>query len=139
MTNSSALVVESSLAVGELGRFLLAAVINTLQSEGRLALFRAPQPHPLCLEAAYENFDGSPWLKLGDERWDSWSSEVVMLCYEKLQGFHVHHPNILDLWIRAFGGETQDFWEMHRLCISRQVMASLVERGGHPLRALKIL
>ena len=136
---SSALVVESSLAEGELGWFLLAVVLNTLHSDGRLAVFRGPQSHPLCAEAPYENYDGAPWLKLGDELWEGWSSEVVMLCYEKLQGVNVHQPKVLDLWIRAFGGETQDFWEMHRLCISRQVMASLVERGGHPLRALKIL
>ena len=138
MTSATPLVVESSLAEGELGHFLCAAVLKTLHSEGRLLVFRAPHPHPLCPEVAFENFDSAPWLKIGEDRWDSWSSEVVMLCYERLRAFQVHDLHLLDLWIRAFCGESKDFWEMHRLCVSRQVMASLVERGGQPLRALKI-
>ena len=132
------MVVESSLNEGELGYYLLGAILKTLYDKNELDFFRGNNVHPHSPNAAFECYDGAPWLKLGEHRWDSWSSEIVMQAYEILAAQQVMEPQTLDLWIRAFGGESKDFWEMHRLCVSRQVMASLVERGGHPLRALKI-
>jgi hypothetical protein len=131
-------IVESSLTEGELGYLLLGAVLKTLYDRETLDCFRGVNPHRHCANAAFERYEGAPWLKIGDHRWEAWSSEIITQCYEILSAQNTMDPQTLDLWIRAVGGESKDFWELHRLCVSRELMASLVERGGNPLRALKI-
>lgn len=138
--------VESSVRAGDLGGFLVAAVLKTLESSAGLKTYRGPElpsfllPESSSVQATWDHevFDGAPWLKIGEHRWEAWSSDVVMVVYERVEAYKTQDPLALDLWLRALGGESQNYWEMQSLCHSRQVMASLVERGGNPLRALKL-
>jgi hypothetical protein len=123
---------------GDLGMFLLSAALRTLQIDEKLTVFRGIEFPPWLEEVPFDSFDGSPWLKVDDQRWDHWSSDMVLLLYDKVGGHRVHDPLALDLWIRALGGESDNFWKMHQLSSSRQMMSSLIERGGNPLRALKL-
>lgn len=129
--------VSSNLQKGELGYALLGAVLRTLfLKEGLSGLRGHASAQALACGASFQQGQDFPFLSLDEESWDEWSSELVMNLYTRLEGFRLHDDLALDLWILAVGGEARDFWELHRLSGSNTVMASLIERGGHPLRAL---
>lgn len=137
-SSTPSLVVESSMVSGDLGFFLLAACLRTLDLNERLGLYRGCACPEGMTELPFEPFDAAPWLKIGEQRFEAWSSDLVMVVYELVGGWDLHDALALDLWARALGGESQTYWEMQHLSSSRQLMASLVERGANPLRALKI-
>lgn len=131
--------VQTSLVKGELGYYLAAAIWWTLVESNSLGKWYAKTAHEGCPDMKIEpSYDASIWLSLGDQVWSSWSSEIVMECYERLKAHRCSSATTLNYWVRAVGGEADDFWDMHRLCVSQALMVSLVERGGNPFVALKL-
>jgi hypothetical protein len=130
--------VKTSIVKGELGYHLTAAIWWTLNERKILGKWLGKASHDACAGMKVDHLDDLPWLSVGDHVWESWSSEVVIQCYEALGAYRCSSANALNCWIRAVGGEADDFWGLHRLSVSQQLMVSLVERGGNPLVALKL-
>mgnify|MGYP006425219317 CR=1 FL=1 len=120
---------------------LVAAVLKTLLGQEALEDFHGAWPAEL-MDEELPFLETPPekglWLKVGKEEWKEWSPEVVLSLYSELGGARVAEPATLDLWLLAVGGEVSRYWELQQGSLSRPIMASLVERGANPLRALQI-
>jgi len=128
---------------GQKGRVLVAAVAQALLDQDRLEFFSGHWPEeflkafpPLpCVESP----EAGCWLQVGQDRWNEWTPEVVLTLYTELGGARLEQTLTLDLWLLAVGGEVGRYWELQQNSLSRPIMASLVERGANPLRALRLL
>lgn len=119
----------------------MAAVLKTLIDQERLSGFNGDWPKEFFDPEDFQAEDSEnkgPWLKVGGDSWEAWAPEVVLALYADLGGARLENPETLDLWLLAVGGEARRYWELQQSSISRTIMASLVERGANPLRALQI-
>jgi hypothetical protein len=120
---------------------LLAAVLKTLVEQDRLESYQGSWPTEyLGEESSFlePSSVGDGWLQVGNEIWGAWSPDVVLALYTDLGAARLENAGTLDLWLLAVGGEVRRYWELQQSSLSRAIMASLVERGANPLRALQL-
>ena len=131
--------ISSNIKRGEDGFYLLAAVAMTLHVGGRLksltlgvedTLLKDMHPHVAP--------SGANFLVLSDLSIESYSDELLYPLYCLVMGGKVHHPEVLNLWIRAWSRGANTYMNVHSRCLSSEVLVSLVERGGDILMALRL-
>ena len=69
---------------------------------------------------------------------DAYSDDLLFPLYGLLQAGKASHPQVLNLWIRAWSRGAGTYMNIHSRCLSSEVLVSLVERGGDILESLRL-
>lgn len=128
----------SSVRFGEPGFALVHAVILTLDELGLLESLEVTAVAP-----EWKGFSPVvskaklPFLQVGKQGWDKVDQAYISEVYRTVGASRVTREATLSAWIRALVPDASGVWDYYSRCPRPEILASLVERGGDVLSALR--
>lgn len=128
-----------SVERGDPGYYLALAVAYSIQERFQLKKLKVRRSDVWFdkLEASTMSEDSS-FLKMNHLEIEEYHDDLIYPLYEKLEGTKLRSMEALNFWIRAWAPGSDTLMKIHHLALSGEVLASLVERGGQILKALKM-
>jgi hypothetical protein len=137
--NNDSIVLKSSTQAGEEGYFLIRVIAESLRLSEKLIRVELNHTGP-CWEEypAHVAEEKLPFCSINDYVIQSYHQDLLHEFYDQLNGRSISQPHLLNLWMRAWGSESTELFELIQKSHSLAVVASLVERGANPLAAIKL-
>jgi len=79
-----------------------------------------------------------PAYQIHDVVYKKYDPDTLITLYDQLNGRSASSLKVLNLWMRAWSGDSTELFEVIQKSQSLPVLASLVERGANPLLAMKL-
>ncbi|MBF0196354.1 MAG: hypothetical protein HQL32_01520 [Planctomycetes bacterium] len=129
----------TSIKRGQEGFYLIMAIAHTLFAQEKLRELEVKVDDPLLSRLSpFITAEDCPFLKLNASIMNEYNEALFLNFYQVLKASQIQDPTALNLWIRANSPTATTPMDIYSKSLSREVLASLVERGGNVLKALHL-
>ena len=134
-----ALIFRTSAKSGESGFYLALVIAKSLELSGKLSRVELSEEDQQWDSYHVQMSEGKlPYCAINDYIIGEYNEEILHQLYDSLNGRYITDQDLLNLWMRAWSPNNEGLFDMIQSSYSLPVLASIVERGGNPLAAIRL-